>query len=76
MSDLGKRVLAMARVAAGQPFRDWPAWSTGEMLAVALVLNRFDVLDELSWTIVEAMDRLDGELSVAELRAIEQELQR
>jgi hypothetical protein len=63
----------MARHAHGKPFSDWPAWSTGETLIVALVLNRHDVLDAMSHTICEALDRVD--LTVADLRFVERQLQ-
>lgn len=63
----------MARAVWGKPFDQWPAWSTGETLIVALLLNRADVLDALSYTIIEAVDRID--LTIAELRAIERRLQ-
>jgi hypothetical protein len=35
------------------------ALSTGEKLAVALVLNRADWLAEMNYTIAEAIDRVD-----------------
>jgi len=63
----------MARSVRDKPFQDWPAWSTGECLIVALVLNRADVLRAMQWTMVEAFDRVD--LGVTELRAIERRLQ-
>jgi len=63
----------MARFAQGKPFGDWPAWSTGEVLIVALVLNRPDVLDAMSHTMCEAFDRAD--VSRADLRFIERQLQ-
>jgi hypothetical protein len=56
----------------GRPFADWPGWSTGEVLIVALVLNRCDVLNAMGYTIVEALDRVD--LAVSDLRAIERNL--
>lgn len=35
----------------------WAAESTGEKVAVALVLNRADWLDEFQYTIAEAIER-------------------
>ena len=37
-----------------------PAWSTGERLAVALVLGDRDHLDEMDYTVEEAMVRVHG----------------
>lgn len=71
-----QRLLAyvqMARDARGRRYDEWPAWSLDETLIVALVLNRADVLDANSWTIVEAFDRI--ELTAAELRFVERQLQ-
>lgn len=39
----------------------WSVQSTGEKIAVALVLNRFDWLSSMNYTIAEAIHRLDGE---------------
>lgn len=36
-------------------------WSTGERLAVALILDRRDLLDEMGWTFEEAVGRWAGE---------------
>ncbi|OJY94600.1 MAG: hypothetical protein BGP25_05340 [Lysobacterales bacterium 63-13] len=41
--------------------RAWSVQSTGERLAVALALNRFDWLSAMGYTIPEAIDRLDQE---------------
>lgn len=74
MSELQQRILRMAASVRGNtPSDKWPAWSTGEILMVALVLNRADVLDAMSYTLVEAFDRVD--LNAAELRAIERKVQ-
>lgn len=75
MSGLASRLLRMAKSVNGKPLCDWPLWSTGETLAVALVLNRYAVLDAMSYTMVEAMDRLAGDIDIPALRAIERELQ-
>jgi hypothetical protein len=48
--------------------------STAEHLAVALLLNRHDWLDEMSFTMAEAFDRLSAQW-VAQLRRVERELQ-
>lgn len=68
------RVLAMARSVMGKPFEDWPAWSTGEKVAVALVLNDHAALYFLGYTMAGAFDRLDGELTVQQACRIELEL--
>jgi hypothetical protein len=39
----------------------WGVQSTGEKLAVALVLNRADWLDEIQYTIAEAIERSGAE---------------
>lgn len=48
-----------ASMVKGKPFAKWPAWSTGELLACALILNRADVLKAMSYTMLEAVDRVD-----------------
>lgn len=68
-----QRYEAMARSVWGKPFSDWPGWSTGETLTVALLLNNHAALDAMSYTMVEAFDRVD--VSATELRAIERRLQ-
>lgn len=75
LTELQGRILRMAKHAHGKPIDEWPAWSTGETLAVALVLNSAEKLDAYSYTIVEAFDRLDGDLSVRQLRQVERLLQ-
>jgi hypothetical protein len=48
-------------VLAGRPDEPWPAWSTGEWLAVALALNDVDRLAAEYWTIEQATQRVaDG----------------
>lgn len=49
------KAIHAVNLAPGEP---WPAWSTGETLAVALILNRADVLDAAGYTEDEAMERL------------------
>ncbi len=70
---LVKRIGDMALSVRGKPLSAWPAWSTGELLMVALVLNDLSALDAMSWTMVEAFDRVD--LDARALRAIERKLQ-
>lgn len=43
----------------GHPFG---SWSTGEQLAVALVLNDADHIKALGHTIADAIERLEGDL--------------
>lgn len=75
ITELQARVLKMAKQINSKPLDAWPGWSTGELLAVALVLNNHRALANLGYTIVEAFDRLDGELSVRQLRQVERLLQ-
>lgn len=65
--------LHMARSVRGRHFDTWPAWSTGEALIVALLLNDVAALDRMSYTVIEAFDRID--LDVPTMRRIERELQ-
>jgi hypothetical protein len=39
----------------------WAVQSTGEKVAVALALNRFDWLEEIQYTIAEAIERSGAE---------------
>ena len=73
MSGFESRVLSMAQAVKGKPIHQWPAWSTGETLAVALVLNDHAALTSCNYTIAEAFDRV--ELGSGQLRAIERALQ-
>ncbi len=52
------------------PGEPWPAWSAGEVLAVALILRRTDVLDRLGYTEDEALDRIRFDIGAdhAEIR--------
>jgi hypothetical protein len=70
---LADRIASMARSVRpeGYPVY-WPAWSTGELLLVALVLNDHRSLSLMGYTMVEAFDRVD--LDAATLRRIEREL--
>jgi hypothetical protein len=74
-AELMERITSMALSVIGKPIGDWPAWSTGEMLLVAVVLNDHQTLDSLSFTMVEAFERCSWELGAAELRAIERRVQ-
>jgi hypothetical protein len=40
------------------PQEKWPAWSAGEVLAVAVILNDTAILDAMEYTKAEALDRL------------------
>ena len=65
-------ILAVARrVRANPDERD--VLSTGEQLAVALVLNRPEWLAESKYTLCEAIDRLGSDW-VSRLRAVERAL--
>lgn len=68
-----QRYIAMAAHVRGKPLADWPAWSVGETLIVALLLNDAATLNAMRWTVLEAMDRVD--LDARELRALERQLQ-
>jgi hypothetical protein len=65
-----ERITTMAKSVKGH--RTWPAWSTGEVLIVAIVLNDHEMLTQEGYTIAQAYDRVD--LDVATLRAIEREV--
>lgn len=56
-----KHLLAKARDAATGGVDAWRVQSTGEKLAVALVLNRFDWLQAMDYTIAEAIERVGQE---------------
>lgn len=56
-----KHLLAKARDAANGGDSAWSVQSTGEKLAVALVLNRFDWLQAMDYTIAEAIERVGHE---------------
>ncbi len=68
-----RQFAAMALTAQGRPFGSWPAWSTGEVVIVALVLDRQDVLRAMGYTILEAIERVDL-FTIAELRRIAHEV--
>ncbi|MEV6967556.1 hypothetical protein AB0M47_20875 [Hamadaea sp. NPDC051192] len=56
---LAKARTARELDAAGKP---WPAWSTGETLAVALILRRADLLADLDYTPVKALMKLSDDI--------------
>jgi hypothetical protein len=69
--DLCRRIDSMARQS-----KDWDEvgpWSTGERLAVCLVLNRPDWLKEMGYTMLEAIDRIEsgGEGWIAACRLVQ-----
>ena len=68
-----QRTIEVARAAArmGGP----GPLSTGEALTAALVLNRHDWLDEMDYTIAEALDRIYTD-TVQHLRDAERALRR
>lgn len=67
-TQLMQRVAHIASVVNGKPFKHWPAWSTGEILLVALVLDNAVVLKAMGYSILEALDRV--ELSPRQLQQI------
>ena len=57
--------LSKARFAAAlSPGEPWPAWSTGEVLAVALILGDTDELAAMGYTREEALNRLRYDLGL------------
>ncbi|TAL65850.1 MAG: hypothetical protein EPN79_11925 [Burkholderiaceae bacterium] len=71
-----KHLLGKARDAARSGRDAWAVQSTGEKVAVALVLNRADWLTEMGYTIVEAIERSGSEwveLMPAVVRALKDE---
>ena len=74
MADLASRLPDMARQVKDLHPDNWPAWSTGETLAVMLIKNRVQELRAMGWTALEAIDRLSGEVTVQQLLAIQREV--
>jgi hypothetical protein len=68
--DLKVRIASMARAVKGRAL--WPAWSTGETLMVAIVLNQPERLKDEGYTMAEAFNRVD--LSLTDLLAIQRDL--
>ncbi len=57
MNDRFEHLLRKARDAKSQGYEAWAVQSTGEKVAVALVLNRADWLSTIQYTIAEAIER-------------------
>jgi hypothetical protein len=57
MTDHYEHLLRKSRYAKRAGHDAWAVQSTGEKVAVALVLNRADWLTEISYTIPEAIER-------------------
>jgi hypothetical protein len=57
MNDRYEHLLRKSRDAKRGGHAAWGVQSTGEKVAVALVLNRADWLAEIDYTILEAIDR-------------------
>ncbi len=60
-SDRYNHLLNKARCAKRGGHSAWAVQSTGEKVAVALVLNRADWLEEFDYTIAEAIERAGQE---------------
>ena len=58
MEKLGTLKSKALSVANGVAFEHWPAWSTEETLAVAIIHNRHDVITRLNYTMLEALERV------------------
>ena len=61
MNDRYEHLLRKSRDAKRGGYDAWIVQSTGEKVAVALVLNRADWLAEIDYTIPEAIDRSGAE---------------
>ena len=57
MNDRYEHLLRKSRDAKRGEHNAWAVQSTGEKVAVALVLNRADWLEEIEYTIAEAIER-------------------
>lgn len=57
MNDRYKHLLRKARDAKSGGYKAWAVQSTGEKVAVALVLNRADWLSSMQYTIADAIER-------------------
>jgi len=72
MYELEQRIEGMANTMLARRREDpralYPAWSTGELLMVALVLNDAAMLKAEGYSILEALQRVD--LDAAQLQAI------
>jgi len=63
---LGRARLARKLRAAGELL---PAWSTGELLAVAVILDDAELLADLDYTTTDALDRLRFDIGAASVEA-------
>ncbi len=61
MNDRFAHLLSKSRDAKQGGHEAWPVQSTGEKVAVALVLNRADWLAEIGYTLPEAIERSGAE---------------
>lgn len=61
MNDRYEHLLRKARDAKSLGYEAWAVQSTGEKVAVALVLNRADWLSTIQYTIAEGIERSGGE---------------
>jgi hypothetical protein len=66
------QLVGMACLARDLPYREWPAWSTGEVVAVALILNRADVLHHEGYTALQAIEAVS--LDAVTLRALQRQV--
>lgn len=65
-SSLASDIINRCRIAIqSYEGRPNPAWSTGEKILCALILNDTETLKKEGYTIVEALDRLKGDLVFA-----------
>jgi hypothetical protein len=62
MSRLADDIAHRVRLALADDGHPHPAWSTGEQLFVALVLDDTEYLDAEQWTREQAVQRLAGEI--------------
>lgn len=62
-SAFGKSIAAKARWVTAHKGDLWPAWSTGETLAVALVLNDAAMIAAEGFTREQALSRLAGDIA-------------
>jgi hypothetical protein len=67
MSDAETQILAKVRMVAANP-RAFGVLSQGERIAVALVLDRYDLVSNTWGTMLEAVNRLGREWTDAALR--------
>jgi hypothetical protein len=68
-----RQLLSKARDAKAGGHDAWAVMSTGEKLAIAMVLNRADWLLEMDYTIAEAINRVGSEW-VAQVPSVERKL--